>query len=100
MGFHQVPNMFSMCSQRVFPIAPCFNTICFAERPPLLTYVGGQMGRHFIFPKNLLFGGASIISTFFSFCNGPIKLAHCKKEEEEEKGLVRDPQLINMKQNK
>ncbi len=38
----------------------------------------GQRGRHFIFPQNLLFWGASIVSTFF--CNGPIKLAHCKQK--------------------
>jgi hypothetical protein len=30
-----------MCSPRVFPIAPRFNPICFAQSPPLLTYIGG-----------------------------------------------------------
>jgi hypothetical protein len=30
-----------MCSPRVFPIAPCFNPICFAQSPPLLTYIAG-----------------------------------------------------------
>jgi hypothetical protein len=36
-----VPKMFvrfPMCSLRVFPIAPHFNPICFAQSPPLLTY--------------------------------------------------------------
>jgi len=28
----------------VFPIAPCFNPICFAQSPPLLTYIGGPKG--------------------------------------------------------
>ncbi len=30
---------FPMCSPRVFPIAPHFNPICFAQSPPLLTYI-------------------------------------------------------------
>jgi len=38
-----------------------------------------------------------MISTFF--CDGPIKLAHCKKKKKKV-GVVRHPQLINMKQNK
>jgi hypothetical protein len=36
----QVPNMFPkfpMCPPRVFLITPCFNPICFAQNPPLLT---------------------------------------------------------------
>jgi len=36
-----------------------------------------------------------MVSNFF-FCDGPIKLAHYQKEKV---GLVRHPQLINMKQN-
>jgi hypothetical protein len=34
-----VPTKFPLCSSRVFPIAPCFNPICFAQSPPLLTYI-------------------------------------------------------------
>jgi hypothetical protein len=30
-----------MCSPWVFPIAPCFNLICFVQSPPLLRYIGG-----------------------------------------------------------
>jgi len=30
-----------MCSPRVFPIALHFNPTCFAQSPPLLTYIGG-----------------------------------------------------------
>ncbi len=44
---HHVSNMFPrfpMCSPRVFPIAPCFNPICFAQSLPLLTYIGGPKG--------------------------------------------------------
>jgi len=29
-----VHTKFSMCSSRVFPIAPCVNSICFAQSPP------------------------------------------------------------------
>jgi hypothetical protein len=48
MGSHQVLNMFPrfpMCSPRVFLIAPHFNPICFAQSPPLLTYIGGPKGK-------------------------------------------------------
>ncbi len=47
MGSHQILNMFPkfpMCSPRVFPIAPRFDPICFAQSPPLLTYIGGPKG--------------------------------------------------------
>ncbi len=37
----QVSIRFPMCSLKVFPIAPRFNPICFAQSPPLLTYIGG-----------------------------------------------------------
>jgi hypothetical protein len=75
----------------VFPIAPRFNPICFAQSPPLNEiYEWAKGGRHCIFLKNLLFWGAFIISTYFF--DGPI--AGKKKA-----GLVRHPQLINMKQN-
>ncbi len=45
--FPFVPNMFPrfpMCSPKVFPIAPHFNPICFAQSPPLLTFVAGPKG--------------------------------------------------------
>jgi hypothetical protein len=35
---------FSMCSSRVFPVTPCFNPICFAQSPPLLSYIAGPKG--------------------------------------------------------
>jgi hypothetical protein len=37
----RVPIMFPMCSPKVFPIAHCFHPICFAQSPPLLTYIPG-----------------------------------------------------------
>jgi hypothetical protein len=33
------PFKFPMFSSRVFPIAPCFNPICFAQSPHILTYI-------------------------------------------------------------
>ncbi len=64
-----VPIRFPMCSPRVFPIAPCFNPICFAQSSPLLTYVGGPKVEAFIFPQNLLFGVAWIVSIFLQWAN-------------------------------
>jgi hypothetical protein len=42
-----VPFKFSTGSlkfPRVFPIAPCFNPMCFAQSPPLLAYIAGPKG--------------------------------------------------------
>jgi len=44
ISFYHVPKLFpkfSMCSPRVFPIAPNIKPICFAQNPPLLTYIAG-----------------------------------------------------------
>ncbi len=41
VGSHQVPNIlprFPMCSTSVFPIAPRFNPICFAQSPPHILF--------------------------------------------------------------
>jgi len=69
MGSHQVSNMpprFSMRFPSVFPIASCFNPICFARSPPLLTYIQvGQRVRHSMFLQNLLFWGASTLFLCF-----------------------------------
>jgi hypothetical protein len=40
MCSYHVPK-FSMCSPRAFSIAPDFKLICFAQNPPLLTYITG-----------------------------------------------------------
>jgi len=93
-GFFFFFPLFPTCSLQVpsgFPIAPHFNPMCFAQSSPLLTYI---VGRHSIFPQNLLFWGAFIVSTFF--CDGPMKSAHCKKKN----WTCEAPQLINMKQHK
>ncbi len=49
MGSDQVPN--------VFPIVPCFNPICFAQSPPLLTYIGGPKGEAlYLYIKSFVIG--------------------------------------------
>jgi hypothetical protein len=65
-GSHQVPNMFPMCSPRVFLVAPRFNLICFAHSPPLLTYIGRPKGEalHLFIESSLL---GSLHSFNFSF---------------------------------
>jgi hypothetical protein len=51
--FSFVPNGFQSGSQyvpkvpNVFPIAPPLNPICFAQSPPLLTYIDGPKGEVF-----------------------------------------------------
>jgi hypothetical protein len=90
---YQFPNMFPkfpMCSPKVLPIAPCFNLICCAHNPPLLTKGGGTPSFNRIFN----FGGASTVSSFF--CNGAIKITHFKKKV----GLMKHPQLININHTK
>ncbi len=82
MGSYQVPK----CSSRVFPIAPRFNLICFAQSPPLLAYIGG--------PKReaLHLSIKSSISESLHSFSFPLLIAKKKV------ALVRHPQLINMKQ--
>ncbi len=91
--FPFVPNMFPMCSPKVFPIAPHFIRVCFAQSPPLLTYLGGPKGEALHLSQNLLFWGAFIVSTFFlQWANQIGSLQQQKKV-----ALMRQPQLINMK---
>jgi hypothetical protein len=93
MGSHHVPNSFPMRSPRLFPIAPHFNPICFAQSPSLLTYIGGPKGEapHPSIESSIL---ESLHSFNFLFCDGPIKLSHCKKRFV----LVRHRWQINMSQ--
>ncbi len=78
---------FSLCSPRVFPIAPCFNPLCFAQSPPLLIYIHGPKGKalHLSIETSIL----RSLHSFNFFCNGPIKLAQCKIFKK--KGFVRHP---------
>jgi hypothetical protein len=82
-------------SPRVFPIACHFNPTCLTQSPPLHTYIGEPNGEalHLSIESSILC--TSIVSTFFFVMNQSNWLI-AKKES----GLVRHPQLINMKQNK
>jgi len=76
MGSHQVPTMFtrfSMCSSRVFPVAPCFNPICFAQSPPLLSYIAAPKGEA---PHNSIESSTleSLHNFNFIFCDGLINM--------------------------
>jgi hypothetical protein len=65
-----------MCSPWVFPIAPCFNPICFAQSPPLLTYIGGPKGEalHLSIESSVFVS----LHSFNSFLLGPIKFSKKK----------------------
>jgi len=54
--FSFVPNRFPMCSRSVFPIAPCFNLVCFGQSPPLPVYICGPKVRLSIFHRIFYFG--------------------------------------------
>jgi hypothetical protein len=93
---NQVLNMFPkfpMCSTRVFPLAPCFNPICFAQSPPLFTYIAGLKGE--ALHRMFYVLGASLVWTFFLQWTNQIDSLQKRKF-----GLTRHPQLIDMKQNK
>jgi hypothetical protein len=79
----------------VFPIAPLFSPICFAQSPPLLTYIGGPKGEEHHLSTESSILGASIVSTFFFvwWANQIVSLQKTKV------GFVRHLQLIDMKQN-
>ncbi len=70
-SFFLCSNRFAMCSPWVFPIAPCFNPICFAQSPPLLTYIGGPKGEalHLSIESSIFVS----LHSFNFFLPGPIK---------------------------
>ncbi len=94
------------CSQHVPLKLPLGSQGCSQQHLALISYVlpkvlpfspiqVGQRGRHSIFPQDLLFWEASMVSTFFFVMDQSSWLITKKKEV----GLVRHPQLINMEQN-
>jgi len=86
---------FPMCSPNVFPIAPHFNPICFAQNPPLLTYIGGPKGEALhLSIESFVLGSLGSFNSFLRWAN---QIGWLQKKKV---GLVRHPQLINMKQNK
>ncbi len=81
---------FSMCSPRVFPIAPCLNPICL---PKVLPFPKGE-ALHLSIESSIL---ESLHSFNFFWC-GANKIGSLQKKKKV--GLVRHPQLINMRQKK
>jgi hypothetical protein len=95
IGSLQVFNMFSrfpMCSPKVFPIATRFKSHMFcAKSSPSHLYMWAKGGGTPSFHRIFYILGAFLVSTpfyFYFFCNGPIKLAHCKLKKV---GLLRHP---------
>ncbi len=69
---------FPMCSSKVFPIAPPLNPICFAQSPPLLTYMGGPNGEALhLSIESFILGN---LDSFNFFGDGPIKMVYCPKK--------------------
>ncbi len=86
----------------VFPIAPRFNPMCFARSPPLLTYIGGPKGEalHLSVESSIL---GSLHSFNFFVClffGGGLIFQIGSLHKKKRVGVVKHPQLINMKQNK
>jgi len=57
---------------RVFPITPCFNPICFAQSPSLLTYIIEPKGEEFHPSMESSTLGSLHSFDFLFFCNGLI----------------------------
>jgi hypothetical protein len=79
---------FSMCSPRVFPIALGFNPICFAQSPPLLTYMGGPKGEAlYIFIESSILGRLHGFNFFLGWANQNGSLQKKKKRKKKRKDL-------------
>jgi hypothetical protein len=90
-----------MCSPRVFPIAPFSNPVCFAQSPPLGTYIGGPKGEALhLSIESSISGSLHSFNIFIFFVMGQSNWLIAPKKKEKRVGLVRHPQLINMKQKK
>jgi hypothetical protein len=81
----------------MFPIAPHFYLIYFAQSYPLSSYILEPTGMHSIFQQNLLFWGASKISIVFLVMDQS-KMAHCPKKKKRKRkfNLEGVPDLIKM----
>jgi hypothetical protein len=85
-----------MCSPRLLPIAPRFNPLCFAHSPPLLAYIAGPKGEALHYSIEISILGSLHRFKFFAMSQSNWLFAKNKLKVE----LVRDPILINMKQNR
>ncbi len=88
-----VPIRFPICSPRVFPIAPSFNPICFAQSPPLLTYIGGPKveALHLSIESSILVSLHSFNIFFWWWANQIGSLQKKKKRKEKKLNLWGTP---------
>jgi hypothetical protein len=68
----------------MFPIAPHFYPICFAQSSPHFTYISRPKGMHPIFRYKFLLWRVFKVSVIF-LGDGPIKMIHCPKKKEKKK---------------
>ncbi len=88
--FSFVPFKFPMCSPRVFPIAPRFSPLCFGQS------LGGPKGEGTpAFHRIFYFESLHSFNLFLQWAN---QIGSLQKKKGV--GLVRHPQLINMRQIK
>jgi hypothetical protein len=69
----------------MFPIAPHFYLICFAQSYPLSSYIVEPKGMHSIFQQNLLFfwGGSKFSIVFLVMDQSKWLIAQKRKKEKE-----------------
>ncbi len=61
---------FPMCSSKMFPIARPLNPICFAQSPPLLTYICGPNGEPLhLSIKSSILGSLDSFNLFLQWAN-------------------------------
>jgi hypothetical protein len=72
---------------RVFPIEPRFNPICFAQSPPLLTYIGGPKGEVFYLSMESSTLGKPFNSNIVFFCD--VLISQIGSLQKQKVGLVR-----------
>ncbi len=81
-----------MGSPMLFPIAPRFSPICFAQSPALLTYTGGPKGEALYFStESSILGSLHNFNFFLRWANQIGSLQEIFKKKV---GLVRHRQLL------
>jgi hypothetical protein len=72
--FFVISNVFP----KIYPIATHFYHTCFAQSSHIFTFIGGPKGTTSSSNINFYFEKTPIV---LFCCDGPIKMAHCKKEK-------------------
>jgi hypothetical protein len=86
------PSSSQCVPRRVFPIAPSFNPICFAQSPILLTYIGGPKEEALY--RSTKFSIMGSLHSFNFFLQWANQIGSLQKNKIE---LVRHPHIINIK---